>query len=492
MIATSKLSVVYREILTQIIRKKSTLPKYTPKLKCGQPTAETHPHLLKTGEVVPYINANEFQTRRQGLIDQIVAYNNANAHSRSHLVIIPSATKKYMSDKIPYVFRQNTDYLYLSGCLEPDSCLVINTTNSSNHYSTLFVRNPDSHSELWDGPRTAADIAPSIFGVDHSLPMSDLETFLQSYIASTKNCTIWYDIMDALQPGLDRLVRDLRQSSLNVRMESPKQFVHKLRLIKSLAEINLMKKSCDIASEAINDTMAFSKPDMSEHQIYAKVDYECRMRGAEYLAYPPVVAGGERATIIHYINNNQRVPDGEMVLMDAGCEYHGYSSDITRTWPVNGRFSPEQKLIYEVVHSVQADLIKLLQNYPSLDNLFDNMCVLLGKRLQEIGLIPQNVPSELLFKTAYEFCPHHVSHYLGMDVHDTHLMPRNIRLQPGMIITMEPGIYINERHKVPPEFKGLGVRIEDDVLITDNGPVILTNKCLKNLDDIENLLSKME
>lgn len=106
-------------------------------------------------------------------------------------VIIPSATKKYMSDKIPYVFRQNTDYLYLSGCLEPDSCLVINTTNSSNHYSTLFVRNPDSHSELWDGPRTAADIAPSIFGVDHSLPMSDLETFLQSYIASTKNCTIW-------------------------------------------------------------------------------------------------------------------------------------------------------------------------------------------------------------------------------------------------------------------------------------------------------------
>lgn len=476
-----------------LARRKSTMPKTCVKtLKCGQPTPDTHPHLLKTGEVVPYIKISEFQDRRQNLIDLIHYNSKKDEEIKANLVIVPSSSKKYMSDKIPYVFRQNTDYLYLSGCLEPDSCLVLNTQESTNHNSILFVRNPDNHSELWDGPRTSAEAALNLFGVNHALPMSDLPAFLHSYTSSSKKSAIWYDVTETIQPSVDKIVSELIRDSNNVQVESPRRFIHNLRLFKSPAEIKLMKKSCEIASEAINRTIAFSNTGMSEHQIFAKVDYECRMNGAEYLAYPPVVAGGDRATIIHYINNNQVVADGEMVLMDAGCEYHGYSSDITRTWPINGTYSSKQRLLYEIIESVQSDLLNIIHTYPTLDHLFDSMCGFLGKKLQEAGLISRSASAESVFKTAYQFCPHHCSHYLGMDVHDTSLISRGSRLQPGMIITVEPGIYINDRHNVPSEFHGIGIRIEDDVLITEDGPVILTKNCVRNINDIENLMTSRD
>jgi Xaa-Pro aminopeptidase len=184
--------------------------------------------------------------------------------------------------------------------------------------------------------------------------------------------------------------------------ESPKIFMHRQRLIKSPAEITLMQRSCDVASDAIIKTIQSSYPGINESQIFAKVDYECRMHGAEYLAYPPVVAGGNRANIIHYINNNQVVKDGDMVLMDAGCEFHGYSSDVTRTWPVNGKFTNQQREVYEVVLEVQSKLIELCGNFPTLDSLFDSMCVLLGKGLQEIGVIPKILTGQALVKVSVD------------------------------------------------------------------------------------------
>ncbi|XP_026462599.1 xaa-Pro aminopeptidase 3-like [Ctenocephalides felis] len=229
---------------------------------------------------------------------------------------------------------------------------------------------------------------------------------------------------------------------------------------------------------------------VSEQTLYAKVDSRCRELGAQRLAYPPVVAGGERANTIHYINNNQVVNDGEMVLMDAGCEYHAFSSDITRTWPINGKFTDPQKILYEIVLKTQKEIIynMMAEGYPTLDSLFTRMCLLLGKYLQEEGIIKKTVPEKDLPKLAYSFCPHHVSHYLGMDVHDTPLIPRSIPIHPGMIITVEPGIYIPEtRLDVPEQFRGLGVRIEDDILVTNQGPMILTHYCAKEIADVEKL-----
>ncbi|GLH05483.1 Putative Xaa-Pro aminopeptidase 3 [Gryllus bimaculatus] len=405
----------------------------------GQPTSKTHPHLLKDGELIPGITVGEFQERRHRLMNNV--YKHASRHNMKshHLVIIPSATKVYMTEKIPYVFRQNSDFLYLSGCLQPDSALVLSGHDES-FSSTLFLRKPDAHAELWDGPSTDLREAPCIFGVDQALPVGEMKSFLNSFAHTNRGFTLWYDFMQPIQPEIHRTLRDFLAETWNKMWESPKPLVHKMRLYKSPAEIGLMKASCDIASNAISKTIQYSHDGITEHQLFACVDYECRVRGAQHLAYPPVVAGGSRANIIHYINNNQVVHSGQMVLMDAGCELHGYCSDITRTWPVCGQFSSTQRALYDVVLLVQTELLAILEKgFPSLDDLFHNMCILLGKYLQELGVLSSKLGNNELLKAAYSFCPHHVSHYLGMDVHDTALIPRSIKLEPGMVITVEPG-----------------------------------------------------
>lgn len=455
---------------------------------CGQPTSMTHPHLIKRGEVLPGVSLQELKRRRSKLVESVTA-NAKNVAGRQQIVVIPASSKVYMSDKIPYVFRQNTDFLYFSGCQEPDSVLVLACKGDESSY-TLFVRARDEHSELWDGPRTGVEMATEVFGTDRALPIAEFEQFLASLVQQDSSSVVWYDHADVVQPALHKKLCHLIKLTNNQTFASPKILFHQIRLIKSACETDLMRESCRIASDAIARTIRFSKPGMSEHQLFATVDYECRMRGAEYLAYPPVVAAGRNANIIHYINNNQIIQSGDLVLMDVGCEYHGYSSDITRTWPVNGKFTPEQKVLYEIVLDVQKNLIESLRKMPSLDNAFRHMCLLLGERLQEINVIPKNMDEDKLLAAAYAYCPHHVSHYLGMDVHDTGKISRSVRIQPGMIITMEPGVYISPKTPyAPSHFHGLGIRIEDDVLITENGPEVLTKTCPKELAEIEALAS---
>lgn len=282
---------------------------------CGQPTSTTHPHLVKHGEVLPGISLQEFKRRRSKLIESIMT-NNKNAH-RQQIVVVPASSKVYISDKIPYVFRQNTDFLYFSGCQEPDSVLVLTCKADKSSY-TLFVRARDEHSELWDGPRTGVEMATEVFGTDYALPVTEIEQFLTSLIQEDKSSIVWYDHVDVVQPILHKKLCHLIKLTDNQIFASPKSLFHQIRLIKSACEINLMQESCRIASDAIVKTIQFSKPGMSEHQLFATVDYECRMRGAEYLAYPPVVAAGRNANVIHYINNNQIIQSGDLVLMDAG------------------------------------------------------------------------------------------------------------------------------------------------------------------------------
>ncbi|XP_020288872.1 probable Xaa-Pro aminopeptidase 3 isoform X2 [Pseudomyrmex gracilis] len=474
-------------VKTTLIQQECTRDTYL-QAPCGQPTSITHPHLLKHGEVVPGISLQELKRRRSKLVENISV--NSHTMNRQHIVVIPAATKVYMSDKIPYVFRQNTDFLYFSGCQEPDSVLVL-VLKENNSSFTLFVRAKDEHSELWDGPRTSVEMATQIFGTDHALPLTEIERFLTSLIQEDRKSILWYDHADVLQPILHKKLCQLIKMTDTQIFASPKNLFHRIRLIKSDCEIDLMRQSCQIASDSIVKTIQISKPGMNEHQLFATVDYECRMRGAEYLAYPPVVAAGKNANIIHYINNNQIIQNGDLVLMDAGCEFHGYSSDITRTWPINGKFTPEQKVLYEIVLDVQKRLIESLTEMPSLDDVFRRMCLLLGERLQEIDLIPKKIGKDQLFEAAYAYCPHHVSHYLGMDVHDTGKISRSIRTQPGMIITIEPGVYISSKMtSVPSHFRGLGIRIEDDILVTASGPEVLTKHCPKAVAEIENLASQ--
>ena len=280
---------------------------------------------------------------------------------------------------------------------------------------------------------------------------------------------------------------------LGLKIMNPTKFIQELRLIKSESEIAILKKSCDIASLCINDTIRESSPGDTEHIIHARIDYKCRLMGASFLAFPPVVASGNNATIIHNTNNNQIAKKGDLILMDAGCEFAAYTSDITRTWPINGKFNKEQNILYDIILSVQKDLINLIlkKQVESLDNLFENMCFLIGKYLQEECVISKRFEGVSLARQGYSFCPHHVSHYLGMDVHDTPLISRNIKLLPGMVCTVEPGIYIDKYKKdIPKEFRGIGIRIEDDILIKYDGVEVLSEKCLKEAYDLEKLVTE--
>lgn len=224
--------------------------------------------------------------------------------------------KQYMTGKIPYFFRQNTDFFYLTGCLEPESILVLWINDENQTKTALFMRPKDSHDELWDGHRTGVKNAVPFFGVDEAYALKDFADFVNRYASETKSANVWYDNIDEIQRGISPLLRPILASSIP--LQSPMQFLHELRLIKSPAEANLMRKTCEIASNAVNLTMQQSKPGDSEHYIHTRVDYHCRMNDAQFLAYPPVVAAGNNANVIHYINNTQVAKDGELVLMDAG------------------------------------------------------------------------------------------------------------------------------------------------------------------------------
>lgn len=293
----------------------------------GQPTSQSHPHLLQEGEIVPGVKKDEFKRRRHKFMEKIARHGPVPV-SNPQLVIIPSASKVYMSDKIPYVFRQNSDFLYFTGCQEPDSILLL-TINGSVHTSTLFLRPKDAHAELWDGPRTGVDAAYPLFQVDEAIPVTDFEKYISSFLSQHKNSIVWYDGEDVIQSGLHKTLIELMMLCERQVFTCPKTLIHQSRLIKSEAEIELMKKSCNVASAAISTVIEKSKPGISEHQLFAIVDYECRMKGAEFLAYPPVVAGGKNANTIHYVSNNQVVSNNEMVLMDAGeifyCFQHYYN-----------------------------------------------------------------------------------------------------------------------------------------------------------------------
>ena len=454
----------------------------------GQPTFKTHPHLLKENELVQGVKLDEIISRRQRLMETIKSYSSTNhVGVKNHLIVIPSGTKKYISAVIPYVFRQNSDFLYLSGCLEQDSILVMEISESSSK-SIMFVRPKDKNAELWDGVRTGPEGAIELFGVEQAFPVNNFQPFLEKF-KNQPASLVWYDEKNSDQKNLSSIIKPTNEV-----IECPTKFIHTLRWIKSEAEIELMRRTCEIASDAINHTMKTSLPGIGEHQIFAEVDYQCRMNGATMLAYPPVVASGKNATTIHYINNTQIVRDNEMVLLDAGCEYGGYSSDITRTWPVNGNFTDPQKVLYEIVLNLQKDLLKTLLNPGglTLDELFDTMCLKLGIYLQEALLVPKDKTGYELARAAFKFCPHHVSHYLGMDVHDTPLVSRSNKLIPGNVFTVEPGIYIGkDRQDVPEEFRGLGLRIEDDVMVTENMKLeVLTSKCVKETSDLMKLITE--
>uniref|UniRef100_A0A8D3D3P3 X-prolyl aminopeptidase 3, mitochondrial n=1 Tax=Scophthalmus maximus TaxID=52904 RepID=A0A8D3D3P3_SCOMX len=444
-------------------------PQTVPPRYLGQPSPFTHPHLIKQGEVTPGLSQTEFELRRHRLASLVEAQADRlgpSASSSNHVVIVLSHPTRYMTNDIPYPFHQNQDFLYLSGILEPDSALVLYGKGRPDQ-AILFVPRRDPGRELWDGPRSGKDGAAALTGIERVHCTEELGVVLKAL----KGTLLWYDNSQPVHPHLHQAhVCPVLEAGPMPRPLRP--LIQSLRALKSSAEVALMQEAGRITAQAFRRTMAVSQGDVDEAVLFAKFDFENRIHGANFLAYPPVVAGGNRANTLHYINNNQIIKSINTYIKKRS---------------VNGKFSPAQAELYEAVLEVQRSCLSLCSPGVSLDHIYSTMLALLGRQLRHLGIIKAGTSDADALKAARRYCPHHVGHYLGMDVQDTPELSRSQPLQPGVAITIEPGLYISEDNdQVPRRFRGLGVRIEDDVVIRDQGgPLILSSDAPKTIPDVE-------
>ncbi|XP_066936897.1 xaa-Pro aminopeptidase 3-like [Clytia hemisphaerica] len=470
---------------------------YQPKnqseeLNIGQPTPHTHPHLFGgQTECTPCITHEEYKTRRSKLMQRLSEQHSLRDFDR-HIVVLTANELKIMSNDIPYPFHQDVDFLYLTGLNEPNAIAVLELAPPNEMDFLLFVQPKDPKRELWDGAVAGERAAVDYFNADEAFPLSSFTSVFRDRFKDRKSC-IWIkkgkDTNKKNANEISKTFQSNRFSSCSI--EDVRMHVQRMRVQKSFAEAKMLQASAAIGSRAFQEVIRQTRPGDSEALPHAVLESQCRALGAQYLSFPPVVAGGNRANTLHYINNDQILNDGDLVLMDGGCVYHGYASDITRTWPVNGHFSKPQARLYDIVLRVLKECTTRCDGKTSMNSLHGIMLKLLGQELQQIGLIDSKITKDAeLQRAAGNFCPHHLGHYLGMDTHDCPLIHRGLALTSGMVFTLEPGVYIPESATdVPREYRGIGIRIEDDVLMTEDGPLVLTRDLPKEIEDIENLIA---
>lgn len=416
---------------------------------------------------------------------------------QNSVAIIPSAREATRSNDTQYRFRQDSDFLYLTGFEEPEAIAIVSPAREQKF--TLFVRPRDPEREIWDGRRAGVEGARSEYGADESLPIVEFHGKLQEILDGAEK--LYYRL--GVNPDLDHtIIREIaRMRALNRKPIHPPQtiidpatIVHEMRVLKSPEEIELMQRAADIAAEAHVEAMKAARPGMKEYEIEALIEQIFRRLGAAAPAYTSIIGAGVNATILHYINNDGELKGGDLLLIDAGAEYKGYASDITRTFPISGRYTKAQREIYDLVLDAQMSCVEMVRPGTTHDDLKSHSIEVLTKGMVRLGLL-QGDPAELIKEKKYEqFYMHGLGHMLGIDVHDVgryYYDKKSRALEPGVVMTVEPGLYINPNTKgIPEQYLGIGVRIEDDVLCTANGPRVLTNKVPKKAEEIEKLMAR--
>jgi Xaa-Pro aminopeptidase len=415
------------------------------------------------------------------------------------VAIIPSARETTRSNDTHYRFRQDSDFLYLTGFEEPDSIAVIAPGRDQKY--TLFVRPRDPEQEIWVGRRAGIEGAKSEFGADEALPIAEFESKLQEILDGAQNLYYRLGVNTELDSSIIRRISDMRAVNRKPihpprTIIDPATIVHEMRVLKSPEEIEIMQKAADIAAEAHVEAMRAVRPGMKEYEVEAMLEQYFRRHGASGPSYTSIVGAGANATILHYVNNDGELHDGDLLLVDAGAEVKGYASDITRTFPVNGRYSAAQREIYDVVLETQISCVDMVRPGTTHDELKAHSVEMLTEGMVRIGLL-KGKPAELIKEEKYkQFYMHGLGHLLGIDVHDVGIYyydKQSRALEPGMVMTVEPGIYVAPDTKdVPEKFLGIGVRIEDDVLCTNNGPRVLTTKVPKHAEEIEQLMAHQD
>ena len=420
-----------------------------------------------------------------------------NRMDQKAVAIIPASREATRSNDTQYRYRQDSDFLYLTGFEEPESIAVI-APNRKQRF-TLFVRPRDPEREIWDGKRFGVEGAKSEFGADVAYPIADFDQKLHDILDGAG--TLYYRL--GVNPDLDtKIIAEIaRMRALNRKpihpprtIIDPATIVHEMRVIKSDEEIALMQSAADIAAEAHVEAMKAVRPGMKEFEVEAMLEHYFRRHGASGPAYTSIVGAGANATVLHYISNTGELRDGELLLIDAGAEFRGYASDITRTFPINGRYTKAQREIYDLVLEAQTACVEMVRPGTTHDELKSHSIEVLTEGMVRLGLLKGD-PKELIKEKKYEkFYMHGLGHMLGIDVHDVGLYyydKESRALEPGVVMTVEPGIYVSpDSTDVPEQYLGIGVRIEDDVLCTNNGPRVLTSKVPKQADEIEALMAR--
>ena len=411
------------------------------------------------------------------------------------IAILPAAEVKIRNRDVEYGYRPDSDFYYMTGFAEPSAVAVLVPGRPHGEY-ILFCRERDPEREAWDGPRAGPDGAVSECGADDAFPITDIDDILPGLIEQSDR--VYYTM--GTHPEFDQQVvgwiNKLR-SQAGRGVGTPEEFValdhllHDMRLYKSRAEISVMRKSARIAAAAHRRGMRACRPGMMEHELEAEYLYEFRKAGAA-TSYEPIVGAGANACVLHYVANDARVGDGDLVLVDAGCELDYYASDITRTFPANGVFTKEQRAIYDIVLAAQQAAIDKVRAGNHWDEPHLAAVRTITRGLVKLGLLKGRVPTLMKDEAYRRFYMHRTGHWIGMDVHDVgdYKVDGQWRLlEPGMVLTVEPGIYIPPGLKgVPKRFHGIGVRIEDDVLVTRGDPDILSSGVPKQPDEIEALM----
>ena len=435
-----------------------------------------------------HISKAEFSRRRKNLMSLM---------ETNSIAIVPSAKLHQRSRDTEYPFRQDSDFHYLCGFDEPESVLVLIPGRKHGQF-VMFCRDNDPAMELWHGLRAGLEGVCKLHGADDAFPIGDINEILPGLLEGRER--VYYsmgrtvDFDQQIMSWVNRI-----RSKVSTGAVPPGEFtdldhmLHDQRLVKSAAELRLMRRAGEITTTAHVRAMRSCKPGMYEYQIEAELQHEFAYGGARFPAYSSIVGSGANACTLHYLDNSDRMKEGDLVLIDAGCEYEYYAADVTRTFPVNGRFSKPQRAIYELVLEAQLAAIKEIAPGKHWNQSHNASVEVITRGLVKLGLLKGRV-SSLIKKEAYrEFYMHRAGHWLGLDVHDVgdyRVADEWRMLEPGMVMTVEPGIYISPHNKkVAKAWRGIGVRIEDDVAVTADGCELLTDGAPKTVADIEALMA---
>lgn len=433
------------------------------------------------------MHINEFSQRRFRLMSEM----------GEGIAIVPTSPELIRNRDSHYPFRFDSYFYYLSGFKEPESVLFL--IAGPNAKTILFCRDKDLEREIWDGFRYGPDAAVAEFGVDEAYSINQIDELAPQLLANQSK--IFYSLgadltWDARVTGWINQLRTQARTGLSApdSIVDVRKLLDEMRLCKSSAELAVMKRSANIAAAAHQRAMQLTRPGMMEYEIEAEFLYEFYRHGAQAPAYTSIVAGGANACTLHYNANNAKLRDGDLLLIDAGCELDGYASDITRTFPVNGKFSAAQKDLYELVLAAQAAAISQVSPTQHWNAPHEAALDVLIRGFIDFGLC-KGSPDEVLENGSYrEFYMHRTGHWLGLDVHDAGAYKDQAgdwrMLVPGMTLTVEPGCYVRPSQNVPEHFWNIGIRIEDDVLVTTQGCEVLTSAAVKSVADIESLMKQ--